>query len=91
MADISNHADDRAIANQPNDFSDSVLSWEIPCCCCLVDNDDWLAVLAIGIRKQPTSQQRDLESPEVVRGNLIQGDICVPWQLPARNPEIERL
>ena len=91
MADVSNHADDCTIANQPDDFSDRVLSREIPCGCCLVENDDWLAVLAIGLRKRPTSQQRDLESPEVVRGNLIQGDIGVPWQFPAWNPEIECL
>ncbi len=89
MADVSDHADDCTIANQPDDSSDSVLSREIPCGRCLVENDDWLAVLAIGVRKQPTSQQRDFESPEVVRGNLIQGDICVPWQFPAWNPEVE--
>jgi hypothetical protein len=46
--------------------------------------------LAIGVSKHPTLQQRHLESPEIVRGNLIQGDICAPWQVAAWNPEFHR-
>src|SRR5262245_12133285 len=90
MADVPDHADDHTIADELDDFSDSVLSREIPLGGCLVEDDHWLAVLAIGVRKQPPLQKWHLESPEVFRRNLIQRDICIPWQFPAWNPEVER-
>src|SRR5438132_112356 len=90
MADVSNDAYHSTVTVQANDFSNSVLSRKIPCGRCVVENDDWFAVLAIRIREEPSPQQRNLDRPEVVRGNLVQVDIRVPGQLAAWNPEIDR-
>ncbi len=88
VADISNDADDLASSCHLHQLTDGVSFAKIFSCRGFVEDDDALTILPVGVCEPPPFQQRHMKRFEVVGRDLVQIDVGVSWERPARNYKI---